>query len=432
MTMMQAAAHTELPADVPRTLAEARALRGETRLPAAAPTVRYKLKFHQPEALDAALAMEGFVDVRAVNRRRGSVSVRLPSGPMESTTAAFSELTTQFGARVVPDYQYELEEVDFFNPTAFAAEDLTAPSLDDVLQLIRAPEAWQRSRGRNVIIAVVDTGIDGTRPEFGPARRQGSWQPLGDTPWTDWQGHGTMCASIAAGSKADGGEFDGVAPEALIRACRTRFFDTELGLIYDELADLARDGNFVIATNSFGIKTGSPPPQPEDSDFIPALDEAIAAGVKAFFSAGNYHALAGGGATDHQPTSVWLHKCRADVMTVAACKLDGSMWFYSSRGPGQFQGPPRFRDKPDVMGATPPNGRVVYGGQVRSLADGWGTSGCCPQAAGLGALLLSIDPTLDHAALFEIIRGSAVSQGHHPFSEGRGLIDCAAAVALLP
>jgi serine protease AprX len=153
----------------------------------------------------------------------------------------------------------------------------------------------------------------------------------------------------------------------------------------------------------------------------------VAAGVVICFSAGNYHDLAGGDPDACAPTSIWLHKCRADVLTVATSRPDGTMWFYSSRGPGQFDGQPNMRSKPDVTAPTPPDGRVVYGDGIRSLPDGWGTSGACPQVAGLAALLLASRPAAPDVVR-DAIRASAVSIGHGATCEGEGLIHCQAAV----
>ena len=124
-----------------------------------------------------------------------------------------------------------------------------------------------------------------------------------------------MCATIAAATRADGGAFDGVAPNAGLIACKTRFFESELTDIYDYLTSLATDrGLRIVASNSFGLKTGIPP-QVQSDLFTRALDDAIAAGITVVFSAGNYHELVGAsrtharrhrsGVTSPAPMSSW-------------------------------------------------------------------------------------------------------------------------------
>jgi serine protease AprX len=393
--------------------------------------VRFKVRFPSLEAMHAATAIEAeHCDAQLQSEKRCFTSVQLIG---EATEAQFhadlDRFATEFGATIVEDYRYELE-ADIFEAENITADDTANPSLDDVLNMIRAPQAWETSRGENITIAVVDTGVEGSRPEFPQTKRAGSWQPQGHQPWTDWQGHGTMCACIAAGTRASGGVFDGVAPDAQIIACKTYFYDSELAAIYDFLTDRARGGETIVATNSFGRKTGTPPPRPQDSDFIAALDEAIGAGIHVFFSAGNNHARAGGDPDACHPNSVWLHKSRADVMAVATCRLDESMWYYSSRGPGQFFGEPGTNEKPDVTAPTPRNGRVVYGNGIRTLANGWGTSGACPQAAGLAALLLSVRPHMTREQLFGKIAYSARDVGHLAHCQGAGVIDCEAALQM--
>jgi len=206
------------------------------------------------------------------------------------------------------------------------------------------------------------------------------------------------------------------------------FYDTELTAVYDYLAGLARDGSTIVASNSFGVKTGTPPPDPADLDFLNAMQDAIKAGVLVFFSAGNNHELAGGAPTACHPTSIWLHKCRDDVMSVATCKLDGATWYYSSRGPGQKHGQPGTNAKPDVTAPTPENGRIVWGDTIKTLPNGWGTSGACPQAAGLAALLLALRGHVSRANVFDAIRSSAVGLGWGRDCEGAGRIDCRAAL----
>jgi len=352
-----------------------------------------------------------------------SASEAVPGATLE----ALETLAREYGAELVEDYQYELDEEgpDF---TTFSTEAVEEGSLEDVLDLVKAREAWTYSRGKGVTVAIVDTGVDGSHKEFPKWKRAGHWVKPGDQEWTDWQGHGTMCACISAATSDDGGRYDGIAPDAKIIACKTRFFDSELASIYDMLTERAKEGERIVASNSFGRKTGTPPPVPSASDFIPALDDAVAAGVAVVFSAGNNHQRAGGHPSACDPNSVWLHKSRADLMSVATCDLDQDMWFYSSRGPGQHFGHPGTNEKPDVTAPTPKNGRILYGPGERVLKVGWGTSGACPQAAGLAALLLSLDPGLSAAAVYDTIRETAVDIGKGRTCQGAGLIDCEAAV----
>lgn len=400
---------------------------------------RFKVRFPSQESYRAATALDvQRAKLPVTNEKRAYLSITLPPDQVGLRGAERGldhqiKMFEKFGGEVVEDFQYDLEESIFppflDEPESFQQEG----DLDDVLDLINAREAWERARGENVTIAVVDTGVDGSRPEFPVAKRRGAWQPAGETPWTDWQGHGTMCACIAAGSRSSGGLFDGVAPAADLIACKTHFFDSELTAIYDYLIAQVEDDPALrlVITNSFGIKTGLPPAVAPGSDFPDALDEVLGLGVTVCFSAGNNHERVGGGASDCHPTSIWLHKCREDVMAVGTCDLAGSMWFYSSRGPGQRHGDPGADRKPDVTAPTPRNGRIVYGAGVEVLPHGWGTSGACPQVAGLAALLLSADGSLSSRQVHDLIRRGAVPLGHAEDCEGAGRIDCSASIALV-
>jgi serine protease AprX len=401
-------------------------------------TTRFKIRFRDEESFRAARAIESpLFEVPVINSRRNLISIQAPmltEAVREPTPAdvdaQLGRYAEAFGAEVVEDYQYALERHrsgDEF--TLPVMPEAPGESLDDVLRLIRASSAWRTTRGAGVVIAVVDTGINGTRPEFPRSKRRGQWSPIGEDAWTDYLGHGTMCACIAAGTRASGGEFDGVAPEAGLISCRTHFYDSELATIYDFLGDFAEHNNVtVVATNSFGIESGTPPEEDPNSDFLPALHEAIGRGVQVCFSAGNYHELAGGQPDHCEPTSIWTYKCRDDVLTVATDKTDGSMWNYSSRGPGQLFGHAGMSQKPDVTAPTPVNGRVLYGDGPRSLPEGWGTSGACPQVAGLAALLLSKKPGLTRQSVNDAICNSADGLGHGANCEGSGQINCEAAL----
>lgn len=405
---------------------------------------RFKIRFPSAEAMQAAQAVQTpNSEVVLQNEKRNYVAVEVPrmpkmaqeseqikavQGAME-VAPELQWLVEEYGAEIMRDYQFELEPPgDSFSFEA--VDERPSGSLPEVTRMINAPAAWEHTTGGNVTIAVVDTGIDGTHPEFPDWKKAGSWEAPGESPWTDWQGHGTMCAAICGASDANSGSrYRGVAPDAKLIACRTRFFDTELGAIYDYLTSLVGTlSGPLVATNSFGHRTGSPPPVPGQLDFIDAMEDAIQAGIFVFFSAGNNHELAKGAPSACSPNSVWLYKSRADVFPVATCDLDRAMWFYSSRGPGQHFGDPGTSEKPDITAPTPKNGKILYGSDERVLANGWGTSGACPQAAGLAALLLDLDRGLERDELFDAIRSPAVDLGFGHACQGAGMLDCGASV----
>ena len=397
---------------------------------------RIKVIFPSAEAFHAGKVFKSNDTViRVSNERRRFLALETRPGRDRTFAAdAIGQATyifqREFHAKVAEDFRYEPDSDSLFDAEATTAD----ASLDDVAAKVRATEAWQAGyTGRGVAIAVIDTGIDGRRPEFPSYKRIGGWAPRRLRSWADPEGHGTMCACIAAGTKRYGGAFNGIAPEASIIACRTNLYDSELTSAFDYLSDLKQEtGLTIVATNSYGPKTGTAPPPPSDSKFSDAVNDAIANGVHVLFSAGNNHKLAGGGPNDCRPNSIWSrHKSRDDLLTVATCGLNAEMWFYSSRGPGQYFGSPNTNRKPDIAAPTPQNGRVVYGNGIRVLKHGWGTSGACPQAAGLAALLLDKNPSLSQASLFNAIRGGSRSIGYAHDCQGHGMIDCMASLNLV-
>ena len=403
--------------------------------------MQYKLRFKTQSSLDAAISADtAKLSLRLVNRKRlfASYSATDETKVRENRYASgksfpgdaldvLKRIAGTLNAELVEDHQYDLDgdELKLFDDVPGSA---AKGSLDDVLDIIKAREAWPNTRGKGVTIAIVDTGVDGSHLDFPQWKRVGHWVRPGDVPWTDWHGRGTMSACIAAATRTDGGRYDGVAPEAGLMACKTRFYDSELASIYDTLIDCANRGERIIASNGFGNGVGARPPIPDGSDFIPALDEAVAAGVVVIFGAGNNHVLAGGLPEACEPNSIWLQKSRADLMSVATCDLDRMLWFYSSRGPGQHHGDPNTNRKPDVTAPTPRNGRVLFGQKDRILPNGWGTAGACSQAAGLAALLWALEPRLTAASVFDLIRDAAVSIGRSHDCQGTGMIDCSTAV----
>jgi subtilisin len=84
---------------------------------------------------------------------------------------------------------------------------------------IKAPAAWDCSRGKAIKVAVVDTGIDGTHPDLAANYKGGSsFVPTESTPM-DFNSHGTHCAGTI-GAAINGAGVVGVAPAAYLYAVK--------------------------------------------------------------------------------------------------------------------------------------------------------------------------------------------------------------------
>lgn len=288
-------------------------------------------------------------------------------------------------------------------------------------------------------IAVVDTGICGSRPEFPAWKRSPIDLPTafrGDH-WRDPRGHGSMCAAIAAGTTDDGGRFDGIAPGATLIAARTTLVDSrvhDICAIYDHLIELKRCGVIggpLVIGNSYGLRRREPLDHGPDQDpLVRVVRAAVNEGIPVVFGVGNNHhdEMGRHDPTAPGPDTVWGVNSLEEVISVGAVDWNESnqdpttRHRNSSRGPGQWAGR---NPKPDCV--APTYGRVVWGCRTRRL-EWWGTSGACAQVVGLAALLLSVDPGLTPAEVGEIIRETARPTGAPRECVGHGVIDCAAAV----
>jgi subtilisin family serine protease len=309
-------------------------------------------------------------------------------------------------------------------------------SLNDVAAQVRAPQAWAYSRGQGVTIAIVDTGIAKVMPEFPTAKRSPYSVAFAySDPWADTVGHGSMCAAAAAATKAAGGRFNGIAPDATILAARTTLFSTDIYKIYDRLIDEFEAGNTgpLVISNSYGMYTCSAPSGlPQDHPYLGIVREAVSKGIVVSFAAGNNHAdvLCNHPPTACGPNTIWGVNSIDEVLTVGTVnqqeRNDSGDHANSSRGPGQWA----TRSKPDVV--APTYGEIVWGAGYQVMSW-WGTSGACPQVAGLAALLLSANPTLTPAKVTDIIVSTAKPLTQANTCVGAGMIDCEAAVqAALP
>lgn len=350
------------------------------------------------------------------------------------------------GAEIYEDVRFDVlpieDDEDADDPThprpwggAPAAPDIEL-CLDDVMEQIGAPDAWRHTRGKGVTIAVVDSGISDRLKEVSVARRSAfdARTAYRGQHWSDDVGHGSMCAAIAAGSREGGGRYQGVAPEATVMAVRTTLFSTDLFDAFDSLVQARDTGQLagpLVVSNSYGLYTCTPPQVlPRDHPYMLNIEIAIARGIFVCFAAGNNHYKEKCGFDPRQcgPNTIWGPNSHDRVVSVgtvnrALTNCDPSTpHANSSRGPGEWSAD---FPKPDCV--APTYGEVPWGGSYRKMRW-WGTSGACPQVAGLAALILSLAPSLRPDQVAGIIRDTCDPLHEGETCVGRGVINCEAAV----
>src|SRR3990172_8302689 len=92
--------------------------------------------------------------------------------------------------------------------------------VDESAALVGAPALWDMGyTGKGVKLAIIDTGIDASHPDF--AGRIVATRDFTLEGFLDSSGHGSLVAGIAAGSGAYSSvKFRGIAPEALILSAK--------------------------------------------------------------------------------------------------------------------------------------------------------------------------------------------------------------------
>ncbi len=360
------------------------------------------------------------------------------------------------GAEVFEDIQFQPtplpnNPLEFRNPNWAYWEAATAPvslalmapaaaapwqtkSLTDVLDHIRAPQAWKKARGNGVTIGIVDTGVSAVMQEFPAHKRSPFSKSFAYTagPWVDNVGHGSMCACIATATAASGGRYNGVAPDATLLSARSNLLATDIYKLYDWVLARKSSGEIkgpIVMSNSYGLYTCTAPPGlPANHPYRGILLDAINAGVVVVYAAGNNHytVLCNHDPKKCSPNTIWAVNSMDEVLSIGTVNWDNRMdsgeHGNSSRGPGQWA---TVNKKPDCV--APTYGEVVWGSGYQVM-EWWGTSGACPQVAGLAALLLSAEPSLTPAEIGKIIRETCRDIKLPKTCAGAGLIDCESAV----
>lgn len=306
--------------------------------------------------------------------------------------------------------------------------------------------AWDYSKGKGVVVAVIDAGIELTHPDL-------NIHPIsynavtGTSPSSIYSSHGTAVAGII-GAKENGVGVIGIAPQSNLMSISVNFGGA------NSISHLANSFNFAwqngadVINNSWG--GGTP------SDLITeAINNALSKGRNGLgciitFSTGN------------NDSSVNYPANLSQIIGVGASSNDGRRKSKKSPDTEQWGGcygeglditaPGVLIPTTDRTGAAGYNPYTnIHKGAGGSLSITEftdisytkyfnGTSSACPHVSGVAALILSINPKLTHTQVRDIIESTARKHGGYSYSTnkrngtwnnemGYGLIDAGAAVS---
>lgn len=301
--------------------------------------------------------------------------------------------------------------------------------------------------GRNVTVAVLDTGLNATHPDLAGRVVQNVRladvqsvpagfvypEPLENQSNTDLvSGHGTLVAGIIGGSgSASNGRFAGVANNARLLGLSAG--DANLTFILsglDYLLDRGASYGVRVVNCSFSAATVYDPNDPVNVATKMLTDR----GVNVVFSAGN--SGSGSGTLNPYAAAPW-------VVSVGATDDRGKLESYSSRGRfgDQLQHPTLTAPGTNIIGprsAVGATGLAGLGGADTSrlsaselpyYTTATGTSFSAPQVAGAIAMMLEANPDLNPAEIKDILSRTATPLPKYFYHEaGAGMLNTHAAV----
>ncbi|MEI7723937.1 MAG: S8 family serine peptidase [Bacteroidota bacterium] len=298
------------------------------------------------------------------------------------------------------------------------------PTTIDGIQInanVKADLAHKLSQGENIIIAVIDDGIDIDHTEFNlPAKvvssRDVTTNSNDPRPKYADNKHGTACAGVAT---ASGINASGVAPKAVLMPIR---LNSNLGAIAEANAfKWATDHGADVISCSWGPEDGAwddlgdplhtTQVNMPDSTRL-AIDDAIARGRNGkgciiTFAAGN----------GNEDIRYDGYASYSKVLAVSACNDTNKRSVYSDYGssvwcafPSSDFGHAPF-NHPEALTTgiytTDRRGSAGYNKNSDYCSDFGGTSSSCPGVAGTVALMLAVNPDLTWQQVKDIIRETA-------------------------
>ncbi|MEK7706813.1 MAG: S8 family serine peptidase, partial [Verrucomicrobiota bacterium] len=324
-------------------------------------------------------------------------NVRVVGVPEASAASILAELQR--------DPTIEFAERDYLAEAAFVPNDpYVVAGSEWHLERIQAPQAWNISFGSsNVVVAVLDSGINAAHPDLSDQTLPGYDFVWGDNDPADDFGHGTAVAGVIA---AAGNNFIGVAGVAFgSKILPVKVMDASGFAAYSTLAQGIRyavdQGARVINLSLAGSASSS--------TLQDAINYAWSNNVVIVAAAGN-----NGNSTPQYPAA-----CE-HVVAVSATEPDDTLASFSSTG--------------NHLALAAPGDNIFT--TARDLANpysAWsGTSFASPIIAAVAALIASANALLDNSQIVSVLEQTADDLGvvGPDASFGYGRVNAARAVSV--
>jgi thermitase len=275
---------------------------------------------------------------------------------------------------------------------------------------VSAPLAWGLTSGNpNIVIAIVDTGVDDTHPDLA-SKIVGEYTYVGKSA-KDGFGHGTHVAGIAAAATDNNAGIAGMCPNCSILSVKV-LNDQGSGYISDVASGItyaASHGARIIS-----LSLGGPG---RTQTLVSALDYAIQNNALPVCAMGN------SGSGYDAPEPAYWHDC----LSVIATDNTGAKASFSNYGMIADVAAPGVAIL-STMPTYPVTLTTTYGYKKNYDALS-GTSMATPVVSGIAGLVLSENPTLTPAQVAGIIEASAGDGVSWKSNLGFGIVNAFKAVS---